>query len=315
VEIGFSLKNDVQVISISGTIGEQEAAAIRFKLDEKINMGRQKICFDLSAFQFNDKTCADYLKEIALFAINREVQTVLCGLPRAAWPLFILPEDKTLRMFESLIEALHHLGQSDLGGGTHSEGGQKGMSEQEIKSKMLDELLKKYEVYWATNDYDPLRLEFIAGQYAAKPTTGALEVEKRGLEQALQLKKDVELLEKSNEELARTLEQHMLLRKMPFSETEWALKNKTLNAELKTLQKTLSELQKVSTALEEGMKAVEANRKTTETRAIEMEKALQQAFEAQKKLNAEQMQKWKDEDAKAELEFQKTKTKLEGQFS
>ena len=51
--ISFSFKNDAQYVKLDGTLSALEEAAVRLKLDQKINQGRSKIVIDISSFEID----------------------------------------------------------------------------------------------------------------------------------------------------------------------------------------------------------------------------------------------------------------------
>jgi len=80
MEISFSAVENVQVVELAGRLGEAEAAAVRFKLEEKINQGRTKVLFDLTRYDLLDESARGHVIGIILYSITRDALTACCGI-------------------------------------------------------------------------------------------------------------------------------------------------------------------------------------------------------------------------------------------
>jgi hypothetical protein len=248
MEISFSTNGDIQVVTIKGALGEPEAAAVRFKLEAKINQGRMKVLFDASAYTITDNAARGNLLGIILYSINRNTLTVCCGVPTEHWPLMILQGGKQVKLLISINEGIDYLSKTPLPGDQKKAelgkklGGKAG--EDEIKQSALSELLRKYEIFQQNDSDDPFRLDFHISQYKTAPSHETLAVERKAKESFSKVIEEIGALNKECDDLALKVKSYMQIRKQPLTAKELELKQKTLTNDLAEQQQILAGLKK-----------------------------------------------------------------------
>src|SRR4051812_8345461 len=106
MEISFSSVDNIQVVVISGVLGETEGAAVRFKLDEKIKLGRLKILFDLTNYDLANAASRRNLQFILSYALTRQT-LIACSVSRAEhWQYLVLPQGQQVKIVLSKAEAI-----------------------------------------------------------------------------------------------------------------------------------------------------------------------------------------------------------------
>ena len=91
MEISFKTQGDVQIVEIDGAMGDAEAAAVRVKLEQKINQGRAKVLFDLSNFTIENDAARKLLLGVLVYTLTRGALTACCGIKSSQRPLLIVP--------------------------------------------------------------------------------------------------------------------------------------------------------------------------------------------------------------------------------
>lgn len=245
MEISFTAKEGIQIVEIAGQLGESEAAAVRFKLDQKINQGRSRVLFDLGRYNLLDNAARDLLLGVILYCMNRDALVACAGVEPKNWPLLILPEDKRVKIFLSKNEGLDYLEKTPLPSAERkaSLGPQKKKGDEEVKTKALEQLLKKYEIFQHADDSDPYRLGFLAEQYAKSPSSEALVEERKAQNEFLKVRDELKTLETECEGLAQQVKMRMLLRKIPLTAKELDLKQRTLDQDLQNTQNFIKDLE------------------------------------------------------------------------
>ncbi len=306
MEISFKRYGNIQLIQIVGPISEMEAAAIRFKLDEKINTGRRKILFDLGRFDLNDEASRKYLLSLIVYTINRDTLTVCCDVPAEQWPGFLVPGDRQIKMMATVNEGLTFLKANEPPSLEEIKAAlaKKKSPDAEIKDRALKQLLEKYDVYQHSNEDDPHRLQFIAQQYRTTPSTEALGVERKAIEHFVQLQDEIKIMDSECEKLSGRVKALMRYRKTPLSPKELKVKEDSLIKEMDQLKSDIRGLEnEIQRTRGEIAEAVEADREFTgsvdkELRELEAKVvATEQNFIKEQETLALQ-------DAKEESEFQ-----------
>ena len=260
MEISFSTHLEVQIILISGRLGQAEGAAVRNKLSEKINQGRNKVLFELSTYDLSDNTARTQVISAILYAMNRDVTVACAHSDLALWPFLVLPSgNKTLKIFLSREEALSFLDSQNSPKLKSSAQGTKSKTEAEIneefKSKALKILLEKYSIFQTSDLDDPLRLEFFAAEYLKSGRGDIFDAEKKASELLVKTDNELAELELNCSRLAGEVKRASLNRKIPFDEKELMLKRDTFNQTISELGKKIqmynSDIEKYSSDTQE----------------------------------------------------------------
>jgi anti-anti-sigma regulatory factor len=86
MHIKFSRVGDIQVVILPEPLSAVEISAVRFKLEEKISKGRQKILFDLSDYPAHDDHAIDGLMQLLMFTVNMGTLVATSCVDPANWP-------------------------------------------------------------------------------------------------------------------------------------------------------------------------------------------------------------------------------------
>ena len=272
MEISFKIQGEVQVVEIDGSVTDSEAAAIRVKLEQKINQGRKKILFDVSLFQIENNAARNLLLGIVTYAMNRGTLVVLCGVKAVHRPLLLIPGNQQIKVFFTRAEGLDFIQKNVIPDPKASLAAPK-KTEEEIKEDALKKLLEKYEVFQHNDDDDPFRLQFLIEQYHSRPNPEALAVEKRATESLLSCQRENRLMEEECDGLAKRVKSLMQYRKAPISGKELQLKRETMEKELREIKEAMEKLMKSVT--ENKLKGAEAKDLGEKTRKASLE-ALQE---------------------------------------
>jgi anti-anti-sigma regulatory factor len=329
MEIKFSTSDDVQIISISGALSQAEAAAVRNKLEDKINLGRSKVIFDLADYQLDDNAARSYLLNIVTYSLNRGVLSACCGAPPALWPLLLVGGTLQAQTFLSRSEALEYLKKqtapkikthaaaevaSDANTTSSTLKSLTQKTEDEIqearKSQALKDLLQQYSVFQQTDQDDPFRLDFFAQQIKADSSVEALAAEKKASESVVKIDEEILALEADCKKLASQLKHATIVRKSPVSEKELHLKQETLDkglGELKTQVKSLAmSFETRELELDTLLKSFEYLKITSAATLA----ALEQEFANLQKTSESKLNELKTRDAAEQLEFDEKKKAL-----
>ncbi len=315
MEVNFSTQDGIQFITIAGAINEPEAAAIRFKLDRKINQGRYRVLFDLTRFELKNNAARQHIKGIIAYSLNRGAATSVYGVPPIDWPLLILNDHRRIEVFANKTDAVAYVLKANpdpkgmtfhvpsakaSGGKTEQE------IQEEIKTVALQALLKKYEMFQQTNELDPFSLESVAEQFEKNPTREALTIERKASERLAKTREEIKTLEKTCDSLAIKVKGAIMERKNPSSPKEIELKEKNLLEEIskgKEVQDKIEALIQKNISLVTGYKKDVSNTKISLSNKIietneKIIKMIQENEELQKRLA--------EEDAKNQAAFEAT---------
>ncbi|MDZ4676023.1 MAG: hypothetical protein SGI74_00820 [Oligoflexia bacterium] len=248
MEISFSTQGEIQVVTIIGGLGESEAAAVRFKLEQKINQGRFKVLFDASQYTVTDDAARNFLLGIISYAVMRGALSACSGVPTQHWALMIMPGNQQVKLFISLSEGVDYLNKSatpdaqkkaNLGKKLEGKGKE---AEDEIKQGALTDLLRKYEIFQQNDSDDPFRLNFYVEQYKTNPNHEALAAERKAKESFTKTVEEIDALGKECDDLATKVKGYMIMRKQPLTGKELELKHKTLTYDLGEQKQVLDNL-------------------------------------------------------------------------
>lgn len=253
--ISLSFKNDAQYVKIDGALSAPEEAAVRLKLDQKINQGRTKILIDVSSFKVDDKESIKALQTVLKFVLQRGTTLSLFGLKNTLWIKIAEGFPGKVQMHETEAEAIKWIETNAKKPEAPIGEVKKPDPEDEIKQKLLAELLSKYEIYQAQNDYDPYLLKKLEQDYTQTPQREALFALRRAYKHVFTLKDGLNELEQRCRDLANQLLESMTIRKIPLSPPELAAKRKAIQDTRAAVQADLDEVKKdvdsnMSTAVE-----------------------------------------------------------------
>lgn len=304
MEMRFKSQGTVQIIELAGALGEAEAAAVRFKLESKINQGRQKVLFDLSHYEIANSSAMAFLHMILGYALTRQVLVASSGLSSNQWEKLILNDGRQIKSFFSREEAFIFLDKTPAPNHLASLGEKAPAKAEEQKAIGLKKLLEKYEIFQHDNDLNPFRLDMIAEQYRASSQPSLLAVEKKA--QALVDTSRIEIvdLEAQCDSMALKIKNYMLHRKSPLGGKELELKEKVLIEEINEARALLGKAESLlSQAEQKGQEAKkEADAETAELDDVIRE--LEKKIETTEKKNLEEEKSLKDQDAKEQLNFE-----------
>jgi hypothetical protein len=247
----LSAGTDIQVVEMIGTITDAEGAAVRFKLDAKINEGRHKILFSLPQFHIEDETSKRALHLLISYCLNRRVLLVVSDLPPDKWPFIRLANGASPAAYLSRAEALTYLAGAPAPTGVQAyeepappstSTKEEKKSDQDIKDIAMKELLKKYELFQQSDEDDPFRLGFLKDQYRSQPSFEIVKVEKQAQARFEELDVQNRELEAQCEQLAKQVQTRRAARRLPTSETELNLKAKTFDGEIENAKTKITEL-------------------------------------------------------------------------
>jgi hypothetical protein len=224
--ISFSFKNNVQYVKIDGPLSQVEEAAVRLKLDQKINQGRNKILIDITSFATTDKDSVKALHSVLNFAIHRGTAVALFGIKQTLWLPVAEGFPTKLTLFETEGEAVSWSATVEVK--PLAVAGKKPDPEAEIKEKKLKELLGKYEIYQAKNDYDPYLLKKLELEYAKAPQRESLFALRRAYKHLSTLKESMDQVDAHCRKLADQLLEATIIRKIPLTPAELSLKAKSI---------------------------------------------------------------------------------------
>jgi hypothetical protein len=242
VGISLSFKNDAQYVKLDGALSTVEEAAVRLKLDQKINQGRSKILIDISSFAIDDKESVKALHTVLRFTLQRGTTLSLFGLKNTLWIKIAENFPGKVQMHETEAEALKWIEANAKKPEAPVGEIKKPDPEDEIKQKLLAEVLAKYEIYQAQNDYDPYLLKKLERDYAQAPQREAIFALRRAYKHVFTLKEGLSALEDRCREIADQLLESMKIRKIPLSPAELSAKRKSIQDMRAAVQADLDEV-------------------------------------------------------------------------
>lgn len=250
---------EIQVVEISGVIESQEGAAVRFKLDGKINEGRHKIAISLPGFQIDDAGSRESVLVLLRYCLARRVVVAISDLPPDKWALLQTAGKEQPSFFLSRQEALDFLAQAPKpklilpysdGPAEPEDTKPKRKTDEDLKNEALQELLKRYEVFQHPENLDPFRLEYLAQTYAAQPSYETVRAERLAQVQLNEVVAQNLVVDEGVEKLARSVKNKRTGRRLPTSEQEFNLK-------VEALKKQKSDLQAIHDKFEAEIKEVQ----------------------------------------------------------
>jgi hypothetical protein len=285
--ISFAFKNDVQYIKLDGGIATVEEAAIRLKLDQKINQGRQKILFDITSFNSGDKNSVEALQSVVKFALYRGVTVGLFGLKQSSWVIIAENFPVPMKIFEIESEAIKWIGTIEIKPSQANGQQEKKLDpEAEYKQRKLKELLTKYELYQVQNDYDPFLLRKLEEEYRLTLVREPLFALRRAYKHVFTLKDAIAQIDAHCRQLADQLLTAIKIRKIPLSPAELVTKEKAIQdvrasveAEVNEVKGQIDQHMAYAVELRKKMQALEDKWKS------EVE-SLQKQIETQKQENS-----------------------------
>lgn len=240
--ISFAFRNEFQYVKLEGTLSAPEEAAVRLKLDQKINQGRLKILIDVTRFAIDHSDSVKGLHSVLRYAFQRGTTVGLFGLKQTLWLKLAEGFSSKLNLFELESEAVKWLENVVLPSKNTPAPPKKPDPDEEIKQRRLQELLAKYAIYQAQNDYDPFLLRKLQDEYLQTPAREPLFALRRAYKQIFILKESLNSLEDNCRRLANLLYESMRIRKIPLSPPELTVKRKSIQDTRAAVQMELDEI-------------------------------------------------------------------------
>lgn len=252
MEINFTTEGKVQIVELSGSLGEAESAAARNHLEKKINKGKSYVVFDLSGIDLDNEVTGRGLKMILEYTLNRGATAACSGIMPELWPHLLVEGPKQVELYRSRMEAIYYLSVRDLPPkevkeeekkereeGEKKEG-EEGKEEEkkelskeemmeEMKQEALNDLFKTYQIYQQHEDNDPFRLQFVVERNKEAPYPPTAEVEANAKAALEKVNEEIEQLTKDCETLALKVKVTTLQRKIASTKKEVAAKITALN--------------------------------------------------------------------------------------
>ncbi|HEX4923658.1 MAG TPA: hypothetical protein VFV50_06215, partial [Bdellovibrionales bacterium] len=218
--------------------------AVRLKLDQKINHGRLKILFDVTRFAIDHPDSVKALHSVLRYAVQRGTTIGLFGLKQTLWIKLAEGFPSRLNLFELESEAVKWLEKVVIQPKGAPAVPKKPDPDEEIKQRRIQELLAKYAIYQAQNDYDPFLLRKLADEYVQTPAREPLFALRRAYKNIFSLKESLAKLEGNCRNLANLLYESMRIRKIPLSPPELMVKRKSVQDTRAAVQSELDEIKK-----------------------------------------------------------------------
>jgi len=243
--ISFAFRDNVQVIELEGTLSAVEEAAIRMKLDQKINQGRTNFLVNIANFLILDPHSVTNLQGIIRFCVARDSNICVVGLKKANWKFILIPNGPDFAKFETESESkpwFEALAKKTSAAAVPAAPKEEKDLVDELKAKAIAKLLEKYEVYFSERDYDPHMIEKIWKDYSQLPSKELMHALHKA---QLDIKKnsdDVLMLDQMCNVLASKLGTSMLFRKAPISALEITNKKKSIEDSKVAIQKEIAEV-------------------------------------------------------------------------